>query len=284
MKSLQRIGSSIVAAVAATTLVAPAQAGAPQAPQATTTYGDPVTGIPAPCPSQHPYPTGATPAQVRSRLGSTFGIGVVGPGWDTPANAPLVRIVWQTLDALSCTSYLPTIKRANPHFTLNAAPISGYAWGDWGLTRPGAVTLDLGKWQQAHHDGDDGRLVRILVHEMGHAYSQTPTAQAAYARFGMLYAHTGNFGPYAHDVNENFSEIVGYYVARCAKDNPYDAKANRGGKFDAYYALVKQSVFAGREFATAPGHAVDCSLRPVVTRDPKEKLDAPRTPGAVLQP
>ena len=275
---LKRPGKVAAATLLAASLAVPAQAivPAPHVPQKTSapvTYGAPVIGIPAPCPASHPYPSDATPSQVRTQLSKNLGIGLVGKGWDATANAPLVKIVWETLDGLSCTGYLSTIKAANPSFSLNASPISGFAWGDWGLTRPGSVTFDLGKWQEAYSAGDKGRLVRIIVHELGHAWSQTPQAQGPFNRFATMYARTGNFGPYAHNVNENFSEIIGYYVARCAQDNPYDAKANVDGRHDAYYELVRADVFAGREFAGAPGTAIDCSMKPVITRDPKEALD-----------
>lgn len=273
----RRTGRLLVAAAASAVLAvpcavaAPASPGKPAAPAPTpvpvTATGTPVTGIPAPCPATHPWPAGASPAQVRARLSSSFGIGLAGPGWDDPANASLVRITWETLDAVSCTGYLAAIKRQNPSFTLNAAPISGFAWGDWGLTRAGSLTVDFGKWQQAAAEGDKGRLVRILVHELGHAWAFTPEAKASYARFAGLYATGGDFGPYARTLNENYSEVVGYYVARCAKGNPYDT-----GRYAAYYALVRDTVFGGRHFANPTG-PVDCSGRAPVHRDPKEALD-----------
>lgn len=252
----------------------------PAAPAAEATVGPPVTGIASPCAVKHPYPAGAKPAEIRRQLSAFTGFTLVGGGWDSPANAPLVRLVWETLERLNCTDYLTVIKQNHPRFVVNAAPTRSWAWGDWGLTRADALTLDFAKWQQALKAGDPGRLVRILVHELGHAWSRTPQAQASYNSFSRLYRKGGNFGPYAHNLNENYSEVIGYYVARCAKGNPYDAK-----KFAPYYNLVKSTVFKGKEFGPAPGTRANCSPRST-TRRPATKPAAPvtRLPKESLEP
>lgn len=286
-------GAAVALVVAVGSVLAPA-AAAPQAPSA---VGDPVVGIPRPCPSPQPWPAEASPSQTRQQLAERTGIDLVGPQWEEPKNRPMVRIVWETLGALSCTDYLTTITRNHPGFELNAAPISGWAFGDWGLTRPGAVTIDMAKWHEPYAAGDRGRLARLLVHELGHAYARTPEAQKAYTHFESLYARTGNFSDYGRgSANENFSEVVGYYVARCAAKNPYDSAVANHGQFDAYYALVRDEVFDGREFGPKVGRTPDCAVGPAspaargvvradktrpttrtagaqVTRVPKEQLD-----------
>ncbi|MEL4356563.1 MULTISPECIES: hypothetical protein [unclassified Luteococcus] len=265
---IRRVTTAAAALAMAAGALTPSPAGAnlQEAP------GAPVTGIPQPCAAQHPFPEKATRAEVKRQLAANTGITLTGGAWTEAKHAPLVRIVWETLDGLSCTDYLKTITSNNKGFTLNAAPTRSWAWGDWGLTRRGAVTLDFAKWQEAYRAGDRGRLVRILVHELGHAWSQTPQAAATYQRFAVMYRSTGNFGPYAYNQNENFSETIGYYVARCAAGNPYQDK-----KFAGYYGLVKQGVFGGREFGPAPGSRLDCSLvKPSTTgvqRVLKESLD-----------
>lgn len=212
-----------------------------------------VLGIPQPCETTHEYPLEASPAQVRQQLQAWSGLKLTGPEWTKPNNRMIVRMVWQTLDGLGCTNYLATIKSAHPGFGLHAGPTRSWAWGDWGLTHHGVVTLDFAKWRTVQDD-DPGRLVRILVHELGHAWSQTPGSQDVYNSFGSRYAQLGNFGPYAYSKNENFSEVIGYYVARCAKDNPYDK-----AKYAPYYEYVKKNVFAGREFGPAPGTKASCA-------------------------
>lgn len=211
-----------------------------------------VAGIPQPCTAKHPYPQGASPAQVKTQLAAWSGIRLTGPEWTKPNNHTLVRIVWETLDGIGCTDYLTDVKKANPGFALYAGPTRSWAWGDWALTHPGAVTLDFAKWRTVQKD-DPGRLVRILVHEIGHAWSLAPANQRVYNAFNSSYAKLGNFGPYAYSKNENFSEVIGYYVARCAKDNPYDAK-----KYAPYYDFVRTHVFAGREFGPAAGTKASC--------------------------
>lgn len=249
--------------------ITPGQSDIRPASSSAATPADPVLGIPKPCKPEHPWPAGATPSSVKRQLAANTGITLVGEGWEDPKNTPMVKIIWETLEALDCTNYLDVVKKNNPGFTLNASRISGWAFGDWGLTRPGAVTLDLYKWHEPYQAGDRGRLVRLLVHEIGHAWSRTPEAQKAYNRFGELYARTGNFSDYGRgSANENFSEVIGYYVARCASGNPYDRAVRNQGQFDAYYALVKKEVFDGREFGPAVGRTPNCSLEPVVTKAP----------------
>lgn len=226
-------------------------------PAVTVSPADPATpravaGIPQPCAAQHPYPAGATPAEVKAQLQRWSGIRLTGPGWAEPQNHTLVRITWETLDGLGCTDYVDDVNKAYPGFALYAGPTRSWAWGDWGLTHPGAVTLDFAKWRTVQSD-DPGRLVRILVHEIGHAWSLVPANRTVYSGFSSRYAKLGNFGPYAYSSNETFSEIIGYYVARCANDNPYDAT-----KYAPYYSYVREHVFAGREFGPAAGEAVSC--------------------------
>ncbi|MGO4957649.1 hypothetical protein ACTQ49_10330 [Luteococcus sp. Sow4_B9] len=253
-------------------VVAPAAAAPVEASDAAVSVGDPVVGIPKPCATSHEWPSDASLDEIKTQLASNTGIKLVGSGWTDPANRPMVKIVWQTLEALSCTDYVTTITSNHPDFTLNASAISGWAFGDWGLTRPGAVTIDFAKWQAPYQAGDKGRLVRLFVHELGHAYSRTPEAQKAYNRFGTLYAATGNFSDYGRgSANENFSEVVGYYVARCAAQNPYDAKVRNQGQFDKYYELVKEEVFDGREFGPGVGKTPDCSLTPRTTPSPEPR-------------
>lgn len=261
------------------TVQAPRVAAQPVRPVKATgpSAADPVLGIPKPCKPQHAWPAGARPAEVKRQLAANTGIQLVGAGWDDPKNAPMVKIIWETLEALDCTSYLDVVKKSNPGFAINAAHISGWAFGDWGLTRPNAVTLDVYKWHEPYKAGDRGRLVRLVVHEIGHAWSQTPQAKRAYDRFGQLYARTGNFSDYGRgSVNENFSEVVGYYVARCAAGNPYARAVRNKGQFDAYYRLVRDEVFAGREFGPAVGQTPNCSLAPTRPRQLAQSVGARR--------
>lgn len=245
---LRRLGSALTAVLLAITvaIISP--------PVATAAPATPVTA-PSRCPQPHPWPAGAPQRAVVAQLARTTGIRLVGPDWRDPAYLPMIRVVWQTLDVLACTDYLRHIAVLHPDFTLNAAPISGWAWGDWGLTRRGAVTLDFAKWRRARADHDDGRMVRLLVHELAHAWATDRGTSAYWATYQHLEARLGAISAYgARAATENFSEIVGYYVGRCARNNPYDT-----GRYAAYYGFVRQTVFGGREFGPAPGRAPDCS-------------------------
>lgn len=216
--------------------------------------GAPITGVPRPCKAGHAWPD-AAPGDVVGLLQRNTGIALVGEEWTDPRYRPMVRIVWETLEGLSCTNYLRRVTMMHPGFALNAAPIGGYAWGDWGLTRSGAVTLDFGKWQQALDAGDPGRLVRILVHELGHAWATDRDGSSYWDQYLRIDAGLGPISAYgAKAVTENFSEIIGYYVARCARNNPYDT-----GRFAGYYDFVRAQVFGGREFGPKPGAPVNCS-------------------------
>lgn len=222
---------------------------------------EPVAGIPAPCVSRVAWPQDASPAHTRNLLQKRFGIRLVGPGWNEAANRPLVKIIWQTLDALSCTDYLATTKaRARsagaPALVIKADRISGWAWGDWGLTTPNALTFDFAKWHEALRAGDPGRLVRLVVHEMGHAYASDRFEDPAYwTSFTRLYQQHGTFSHYGRDASESFSEVIGYYVARCARENPYNTV---GSAQNAYYDWARRTIFHGMEFGPGQGSAVDC--------------------------
>lgn len=214
----------------------------------------PVTGIPEPCVSRAAWPAQASPERTVTLLQKQYGLTLTGTAWTESKNRPLVKIVWETLDAISCTDYLSTIKAKNQnHLVINASRIGGWAWGDWGLTTPGALTLDFEKWHGALPD-DPGRLVRLLIHEMGHAYNVDRDETPAYwAEFQRLYRAHGRFSAYGKNDTETFSDVLGYFVARCAKDNPFD----KGQA--AYYEFARTRVFGGLTFGSAPGSPVKCS-------------------------
>lgn len=214
----------------------------------------PVNGIPQPCPTSAEWPETASLRTIRAQLQQRIGVPLQGAGWTDPRHREMVKVVWETTGALSCTDYLAKIKRQNPTLVLNAAPISGWAWGDFGLTRANALTLDFAKWQQAVDDHDEGRMVRVLVHELGHAWtSDRGSNPAPWRTFNALYAKHGNFSNYGDGASENFSEAIGYYVARCASGNPYDS-----GTFNEYYEFARNNVFGGVDFGPKPGVKPAC--------------------------
>lgn len=218
----------------------------------------PVAGIPAPCPPTYPWPGDDAPmSEITAGLTANFGFKLAGKGW-TGANQASIRILWETLDAVGCTSYVDDLQaKVHGNVGLNASRISGFAWGDWSLTRSGYVSLDFTKFRQALHSGDTGRLSRLVIHELAHVLNSDRGSNPPYwAEFRRLYAKQGRFSSYAAgSVTETFGDVVGYYVGRCADNNPYDT-----GKYDAYYNFVRDNVFGGREFGPEPGTKPDCSV------------------------
>lgn len=239
-----RLAALVVALVAAISWFSTADAGAADLPE---------VAIPAPCVLTRAYPEGATPAEVRDQLGQNWGFAPTGSLWTDPTYRPVVHEIWLTLDAIACTPYLDTLHSRTGTLSLNATVIAGWTAGDFGLTRPGAVSLDFPQMLTALA-ADPGYVARLFVHEISHAYSSDRSESPAYySRFLQLYARHATFGSYANSPSETFSEIVGYYVSRCSTKNPYTAA-------DAeYYAYVRDEVFGGREFGPALGAAPDCS-------------------------
>ena len=201
------------------------------------TVGPSVVGIHAPCPVSHPWPGDKAPiSEITKQLSDNFGVTLAGDGW-TDANRTQISVVWQALDSVSCTDFLPNLK----------AKVSGTI----------GINADFTKWKEAVDLGDIGRLSRIVIHEFTHIFNADRDSNPKYwTEFQSLAAKQGVFSSYAGKNNlETLPEVVGYYVARCAKDNPYDT-----GKFNDYYEWVKTNIFAGREFGPAPGTKASCDV------------------------
>lgn len=256
--------ATLVAVVAGSVLATSAEA-LPLAPDPVA----PVTGIPTPCASTHPFPEDASIKELKEGLTEHFGFTLTGSQWTSERRAS-IKILWQTFDAMECTTYRTDLQsKVSGTVGINAASISGYAWGDWSLTKSGSVTLDFSKFQKALDSGDEGRLTRLVAHEFAHVLNSDRYSDPAYwTAFKKLYAKEGRFSDYAgSSVTETFADVIGYYVGRCALNNPYDT-----GKYDAYYAYAKDTIFGGKEFGPAPGEKANCSA-------PSKDAEEPQ-PGA----
>ena len=252
-------------AAAITSMLATTATALPLAP----TPVAPVTGIPTPCASTVPFPEDASISELKDGITKNFGFKLTGSQW-TKERRESIKILWQTLDAMECTPYREALQgKVNGNVGLNAASISGYAWGDWSLTKGGYVSFDFSKFQKALDSGDEGRLTRLVTHELAHVLNSDRDSNPEYWKvFKKLYAKEGRFSSYAgSSVTETFADVVGYYVGRCALDNPYDT-----GKYAAYYDYAKTYVFDGKEFGPAAGEKPNCSL-------PSADAEAPM-PGA----
>ena len=254
--SLVRKWIASLAALAAVTVgsfVAPSADALPIAPAPVM----PVTGIPTPCPSTFPFPEDAPIAEIAAQLTENFGFELAGSQW-TEERRPSIKILWETLDAMECTTYRADLQqKVGGKVGLNTTNISGYAWGDWSLTKPNYVSLDFAKFQRALDSGDEGRLTRLVAHELAHVLNSDRYSEPKYwTDFKRLHAQEGRFSEYAGGkVTEVFADVIGYYVGRCALDNPYNT-----GEHDAYYAYAKDVIFGGKEFGPAPGEELNCTV------------------------
>ena len=239
-------------AVAAGSIVASSASALPLAPEPVL----PVTGVPLPCATTYPYPADASIDEIKAQITANFGFQLTGSQW-TEERRPSIKILWETLDAMECTSYRANLlAKTDGRAGLNASSIRGFAWGDWSLTKNMHVTLDFSKFQRALDSGDEGRLTRLVAHELAHVLNSDRYENPEYwVTFKNLYAQEGHFSDYAgRKVTEVFADVIGYYVGRCALDNPYDT-----GEHNAYYEYAKTHIFDGKEFGPAPGTVPDCT-------------------------
>ena len=217
----------------------------------------PVPGIAQPCPMEFEWREDAALADNVGRMQQHWGISLVGPEWTDAAHTDAVRLFATTLDAVDCTSYLDKVKNGNGgSLTVSSSPPrTSWAWGDYGLTRPHTVTLDMAKFQTGYAEGQRGRLVRLIIHEFAHVMNTDRFENPPYwQRANDLFNRLGPISSYGSTPDETFADAVGYYVARCAADNPYDDPAKQ-----AYYDFVRDDVFGGTEFGTAVGEKQVCS-------------------------
>jgi hypothetical protein len=213
--------------------------------------------MPDACTATHPYDAALSMAALQSGIEANWGFTLTGKYWADETYRPIVAVIWRTLDAISCTPYLDTLHAKAGVLELYATSIGGWVAGDYGLTKADAVSLDFPQLL-TNYQTDPGHVSRLFVHEVTHAYTRDRSTNPAYwADFTGLYAKNGRFGSYGGSSSETFSEVVGYYVARCAANNPYSVSEA------AYYDFVKAEVFGGKEFGPALGQPLLCE--PIAT-------------------
>ena len=208
--------------------------------------------IPNACTLTHPYDAAASLTDLKSGIETNWGFQLTGKYWTDETYRPLVAVIWRTLDAISCTPYLDTLHSKVGALELSATSIGGWTAGDYGLTKADTVSLDFPQLL-TNYQTDPGHVSRLFVHEVTHAYTRDRSSNPPYwADFTALYAKNGRFGSYGYSASEVFSEVVGYYVARCAANNPYTVSEA------AYYDFAKNEVFGGKEFGPALGQPLAC--------------------------
>ncbi len=225
--------------------------------------------VPNPCAVAHPFPTGSTPAQIRDAYGAAYGFTMVGSYWTDPSYQGIVRVIWETTDALACTPFLTDLTANHgSQLALNASALSGWKSGDYGITRSRTVSLDFPQLKTYYDKGDQGHVARLFVHEITHAYQANRDSRPAYwTSFTPVYNRLGRLGTYGWDPTEVQAEVVGWYVARCAQNNPYTTR------YQGYYDWAK-TIFGGKEFGPPLGQPLDCS-RQVFPAPPPPPPPAP---------
>lgn len=218
-------------------------------------------GMQRSCPMTHRFPARASSAQVVTAVRHNWGVRLTGPSWKKPANAAVLRVMWQTLDSLDCTPFLKTVKTKNDGGLIISGEKKGsWAWGDYGYSDPDGVSFSLDKMADAIDDAQSPRVVRVMVHEMAHAWSADRNEDSGYFK---AFAKLGGAKPLtaygAQNTSENFAEAAGYYVARCATEqsdtgkprpNPYDDADNAD-----YHKFVGKRLFGHVKFGPDPGRS-----------------------------
>lgn len=218
----------------------------------------PVAGIPDPCSIDMPIDPRESAAEITDRAEREWGIRLTGSQWRDDEYRSIVQLVTETFDAVDCTDYLDRVKQGNGgSLAISSEPTPSWSWGDYGLTHPNTITLDFVKFRQGYADGDRGRLVRLVIHEMAHSLNADRHAEPAYWRsFNGVWNAKGPVSAYGSTPTESFADAVGYYVARCANDNPYAS-----GAHSEYYDYVRTNIFDGREFGGAVGTDQHCVIQ-----------------------
>jgi hypothetical protein len=217
-----------------------------------------IAGIPEPCPIDFPITADLSAADISERVEEQWRLRLTGSPWRDDGYRPFVELFAETLDAVDCTGYLERVIDGNGGTLEVSSDATGsWAWGDYGLTRANVLTLDAAKFRQGYADGDRGRLVRLVIHEMAHSLNADRFSEPAYWQtFQRVWKANGPVSAYGKTETESFADAVGYYVARCAADNPYATTEHA-----AYYEYVKTNIFNGREFGGAVGTHQECAIK-----------------------
>lgn len=217
-----------------------------------------VAGVPEPCSINLPLTDSMSAAEISDQAAQQWGLALTGPQWRDDRYRDVVALFAETVDSVDCTDFMNRVKAGNGGgLEVSSLPTNSWAWGDYGLTRPRVLTLDFEKFRQGYADGERGRLVRLVIHEMAHSLNADRHADPAYWRsFNRVWAAHGAVSDYGSSPTESFADAVGYYVARCAADNPYETDRHR-----AYYDYVRDEIFGGREFGPAAGTPQHCAVK-----------------------
>jgi hypothetical protein len=202
-----------------------------------------------------PFPDSSTGAQLVSLFKQHWNIDLVSTSYDYTSGEyhGVLKAWWEVLTTVECTPYLQQA------FAGHALTINSDALGGWWGTYQGnwVQQMDI----QAISQGTVPHIKQNLIHELGHVYEGSdPNGITAkwepICHSGSPYAEISGYG--TNNCNENFAEVMGYYVvresnewgadppARCPDKNPFDW--GQAG----FYDFAKTNVFNGKEYGPQP--------------------------------
>ena len=105
-RQLASLVLAVLVAVVGVVTLSPSADAAPTAPAAVV--------VPQPCAISLAYPEGQSPAKIKELYGTHYGFTMVGRYWDDPAYQGIVRVIWETTDAIACTPFLEDLRATWP--------------------------------------------------------------------------------------------------------------------------------------------------------------------------
>ena len=228
---------------------------------------NPGNGIPVSCTTSGgsqsiPFPDGDSMEQIisamESRWGFTFEDGSY--SWRNTRYKPVVEIWWDTLSAVECTPFLTDVNSKNGGGLPIYAQDIGVYWGNYGLTYPGALSINVENQLSGVNNGIPEKVSQNIIHELGHAYNNDRGSNPAYwVDHNQIYNSSGPISGYgASSITENFADVVGYYVARCSGESFGSAGPNPyASGHTEFYNLAKE-IFGGVEFGPPAPSTVTC--------------------------
>ncbi|MGH3730691.1 MAG: hypothetical protein ACRDTU_18345, partial [Micromonosporaceae bacterium] len=230
---------------------------------------DPGPSDPSECSGDAPaFPHGSAPGDVIAAMEERWGLDFKASderSWENERYLPLLEVWWNTLAKVECTSFVDTVNDKNGGgLPVVSVVHDGGIWG-WYRGYPTGLEIDPDRQLAAVQNGIGETVEQNIIHELGHAYNndrENSPAPGYWSEYVGIYESDGGLSEYGRSsMTENFADVLGFYVARCALErfevsepraNPYD------GGYTSYYEFARKHVFDGVEFGPPPGSAASC--------------------------
>ncbi len=227
-------------------------------------------GIPVSCSStgtnqSQPFPQGQSGAQIVAAMEGRWKFDLIDGNlsWADSRFLPVLKIWWDTLSAVECTPFINEINRKNDgSLKIMATSCIGGLWGTYGLECfPGGLAINIANQQGGIDRGIPHTVTQNIIHELGHAYNNDRGSNPPYwTQYVSIYNSVGGLSGYGRSsITENWSDVLGFYVARCADEvfsgsgpNPYSIG------YTEFYNFAKTQVFGGVEFGPPAPSTVTC--------------------------